>query len=448
MHQEDLTADDLRQAEERGLTESEIRRQIALLRNPPPPARLVRPCTVGDGIVRLSPGEHPRLVARWEEAAARGRLAKFVPASGAASRMFESLDTTDRRNRLLDNLFRLPFYGDLAAACRRCGWDLSRGRPEEILRALLGPIGLGYADLPKALIPFHRYDNGNRTPFEEHLVEAAATVRDVARTVRVHFTVAPEHEARFRTLLEGSRERLEKSHGVRLEVTFSHQNPSTDTIAVDESNRPFRDADGKVVFRPGGHGALLPNLGAIGGDLVFVKNIDNVQPRASRGPTLLWKRLLAGFLLETIERLGDAGRPVRVCGVVPNQGEPGGGPFWVADRTGEPSLQIVESSQVDQADPSQAAIWNASTHFNPVDLVCALRAPDGVPYRLDDFVDPETVFISRKSRDGRLLQALERPGLWNGAMARWRTLFVEVPIETFTPVKTVFDLLRPEHQAG
>jgi len=446
MHHEDLTADDLRQAEERGLTGSEIRRQIALLRNPPPPARLVRPCTVGDGIVRLSPGEHPRLVARWEEAAARGRLAKFVPASGAASRMFESLDTTDRRNRLLDNLFRLPFYGDLAAACRRCGWDLSRGRPEEILRALLGPIGLGYADLPKALIPFHRYDNGNRTPFEEHLVEAAATVRDVARTVRVHFTVAPEHEARFRTLLEGSRERLEKSHGVRLEVTFSHQNPSTDTIAVDESNRPFRDADGKVVFRPGGHGALLPNLGAIGGDLVFVKNIDNVQRGAAAETAVTWKKLLAGYLVGLEDEARAARRPVRVCGVVATTGEPGGGPFWVEGHDGEVVPQIVESAQVDAASEPQKAVFRASTHFNPVDLVCSLRDAQGTPYRLQDFVDPATVFISKKSRDGRPLKALERPGLWNGAMAGWRTVFVEVPSETFTPVKTVFDLLRPEHQ--
>ena len=446
MHDDNLTADDLHEAEERGLTESEIRRQIALFRNPPPPARLVRPCTIGDGIVRLSPEEHPRLVGRWEEAAVRGRLSKFVPASGAASRMFESLDTTDGRNRLLDNLFRFPFYGDLAAACRRCGWDLSRGRPEEILRALLGPIGLGYAALPKALIPFHRYDTENRTAFEEQLVEASSTVRDVARTARVHFTVAPEHEARFRTLLEASRLRLERAHGVRLEVTFSHQSPSTDTIAVDLSNRPFRDGDGKLVFRPGGHGALLPNLEALGGDVVFVKNIDNAQRGTAAETAVAWKKLLAGYLMGLEEEARAARRPVRVCGVVAATGEPGGGPFWVEGRDGEVAPQIVESAQVDADSERQQAVFRSSTHFNPVDLVCSLRDARGAPYRLQDFVDPSTVFISKKSRDGRPLKALERPGLWNGAMAGWRTVFVEVPSETFSPVKTVFDLLRPEHQ--
>ena len=453
-----LTDGDRRQIAAHGLSEDDVLRQLALFTSPPPPVRLLRPATAGDGIVRIGRERQGALLERWEGAARAGRLMKFVPASGAATRMFEALagepDGRERAKKLFEEIVRLPFHDALAAACHARGFSLqpavAAGAFERVLSALLAPPpeGIGYGALPKALIPFHREADGTRTPFEEHLEEAIETVRDAAGVCRAHFTVAPEWRARFKAALQEMTPPLEATTGADLRVSFSSQSPSTDTVAADGEGRPFRLADGSLLFRPGGHGALLPNLEATQGDLVFVKNIDNVQPRASRGPTLLWKRLLAGFLLETIERPGDAGRPVRVCGVVPNQGEPGGGPFWVADRTGEPSLQIVESSQVDQADPSQAAIWNASTHFNPVDLVCALRAPDGVPYRLGDFVDPETVFISRKSRDGRLLQALERPGLWNGAMARWRTLFVEVPIETFTPVKTVFDLLRPEHQAG
>jgi len=302
--------------------------------------------------------------------------------------------------------------------------------------------------MPKALVPFHHGPGGARTPVDEHLEEAIETVRDARGVCRVHFTVAPEWRGPFKAALHAMTPPLEAVSGAELQVTFSSQDPSTDTLAVDEENNPFRREDGSLLFRPGGHGALLPNLEATWGDVVFVKNIDNVQPRSRAAETILWKKLLAGLLVETLERLGDPGRPVRVCGVVRNEGEPGGGPFWVAGPDGAPSLQIVEASQVDHSDADQKAIWQSSTHFNPVDLVCALRAPDGTPWNLDRFVDPDTVFIARKSKDGRVLMALERPGLWNGAMSRWHTVLVEVPIGTFTPVKSVFDLLRPEHQPG
>jgi hypothetical protein len=486
-----LTDADRRHLAAHGLAEDDVLRQIALFRSPPPPSRLLRPATVGDGIVRIQAARRADLLARWEKAAQAGRLMKFVPASGAATRMFAALTRAERPVRgekrkgegertgespegkdrerarepferkdgnphrgFLEDVRRFAFFDELAAACRVRGISLepsvASGTFEKILSVLLSPppAGLGYDSRPKALIPFHRYPEGVRTPFEEHLEEALQTVREEEGICRVHFTVAPEWAARFEELLGKIRAPIEKAHGARLEVSFSSQSPSTDTVAADEQNNLFRLADGSLLFRPGGHGALLSNLQATGGDLVFIKNIDNVQPASRRGATLLWKKLLAGFLLETLDRLGEAGRPVRVCGVVRNEGEPGGGPFWVADETGAPSLQIIEGAQVDHADPSQEAVWRASTHFNPVDLVCALRARDGTPYRLDNFVDPAAVFIARKSQDGRVLRALERPGLWNGAMARWHTVFVEVPIETFTPVKTIFDLLRPEHQPG
>jgi hypothetical protein len=415
-----LTDADLRQIEAHGLTEGEVLRQLALFAAPPAPARLLRPATVGDGIVRIGEERHRGLVARWEEASRTGRLSKFVPASGAASRMFSGLEREDtpERARYRQNASRFPF-------------------PEDVDRL---------RDLPKGLVPFHRYADGARTPFEEHLVEAAAVARDARGVCRLHVTVSPEHEGSFRALLEGPGGRLAAGLGVLFEVAFSHQEPSTDTVAADPDDRPFRLADGSLLFRPGGHGALLANLEASGGDVVLIKNIDNVQREEQAAPGILWKKLLAGSLLEIEDAARAEGRPVRVAGVVRNQGEPGGGPFWVAGPEG-PALQIVESSEVDFSDPGQAAIWKASTHFNPVDLAVSLRDGNGRPWRLADFVDDSAVFIARKTKDGRPLKALERPGLWNGAMARWKTVFVEIPVEAFTPVKSVFDLLRPEHQA-
>jgi hypothetical protein len=303
------------------------------------------------------------------------------------------------------------------------------------------------AGAPKGLLPFHRYPDGSRTAFEEHLFEAANTVRDAAGLCRVHFTVSPEHRNAFVATLAEVRLRVERATGARFDVSFSEQAPSTDTIAGAPDGGPFRTASGALLFRPGGHGALLKNLGDVaraGGDIVLVKNIDNVVPDARRGPTLLWKRLLAGLLVK-LERQSRRDRPIRVCGVVRNEGEPGGGPFWVDGKGGE-SLQIVESAQVDLNDPSQAAIWKTAAYFNPVDLACSLCDGAGKPFDLARFVDEDAVFIAGKTHEGKPLKALERPGLWNGAMAFWETVFVEVPKETFAPVKTVLDLLRPEHR--
>jgi hypothetical protein len=415
-----FSPEDRARIEAQGLTVAEVERQAALLRNPPPAAKLLRPCTAGDGVVRIGEGEHVELLALADEAARAGRLSKFVPASGAASRMFDFL-TRDPEHpnarRFRENATSFAFdAGDV--------------------QALLA--------LPKGLLPFHRYGGAARTPFEEHLVEAAATVRDAAGICRVHVTVSPGHRDAFEAALREVRPRFERETGARLEVRFSEQAGSTDTVAVDEKGRLFRDSDGQLLFRPGGHGALLKNLAESGGDVVLVKNIDNVVPDDLRAPTLLWKRLLSGLLVQ-IERTSRRDRPLRACGVVRNEGEPGGGPFWVEGPGGE-TRQIVESAQVDLANPGQAAIFRSATHFNPVDLACSLRDASGQPFDLPRFVDERAVFIAKKTHEGRTLFALERPGLWNGAMALWDTVFVEVPKETFAPVKTALDLLRPEHQ--
>lgn len=497
-----------------GIARGEVDRQLALFARPPAPIRLARPCRVGDGITVLDPEREPWLLARAEGARRAGRCWAFIPASGAASRMFEAplgclragLDGESLKRAaasgeaaaaatlaLLSELEHSPFREPLAALLAARGEEAGRlrsaGRHRELLEALLLPDGLDYARLPKALLPFHRTAEGARTAFEEHLWESAATVTGPGGTARVHFTIAADQEPAFRAALERARPAVEAALGVALEVTFSSQDCATDTFAVDLDNQPFRLADGSLLFRPGGHGALLGNLQALadaGADLLLVKNIDNVLPEGGRALVVGWRLLLLGHLLELAAELahwrrsageGDQGRagaaafladrfghrvaaaedaaalqarlrrPLRVCGMVRNQGEPGGGPFWVAGADGEISRQIVEASQV-SADPSQRAILSAATHFNPVDMVCSLRDPEGRPYDLAAFADPATVLIAQKSAEGRPLKALERPGLWNGAMAGWHTAFVEVPAATFAPVKTALDLLRPEHRGA
>jgi len=449
----------------RGISIAEAERQLRLLRHPPPPVRLDRPCVPGDGIVRLDPAEHDELLDRYRTAVSAGRVTKFVPASGAASRMFGALEAATADPRLAEpawvhaaspeepagtvlavarDLGRIAFGAEVLERLRArnvSAEDLVRGCGlPDLLHVMLTDMGLARA--PKGLIPFHRYPEGPRTAFEEQLVEAAAYARDGEDIVRAHFTVPDPYRREF---VEAAR-RWAASAGVEAVVAFSTQDASTDTLALDEAtDDPFRSREGALVFRPGGHGALIGNLQNTGADLVLVKNIDNVVPDHLKSATLLWKRLLGGYLLR-LEEKSDDDRPIRVCGVVRNQGEPGGGPFWVRHPDGTASPQIVERSQIDVADPGQASVWESSSHFNPVDLACALRNRTGHAYELEKFVDPNTVFVAEKTHEGRRLRALERPGLWNGAMARWETRFVEVPVETFAPVKTVLDLLRPQHQ--
>ena len=506
-----FSADDLERLRAHGISEDEAARQLALLRHPPAPARVVRPCSVGDGIRRIDASAIPELVGQAESVAGEGRVSKLVPASGAASRMFqahaadleaatasEGAEPSAETARLVAELDRLPFSGALGRTLASEGHDLSdlrrSGRCREILGALLSSQGLGYADLPKGLIPFHRAEPDGRTPFEEHLREAAALIRDASGLCRLHFTVAPEHEPRFRALLEELAPRLAAETGARLAVDFSIQHPRTDTLALDPATGgPFRTEDGALLFRPGGHGSLIENLADLaagGADLVTIKNIDNVLPGGGSAEVLLWKRVLLGLAADLAERSGNLrrmlertvpaedllraaerflekefgrppraaasaeerrlalvaalSRPLRVCGVVENRGEPGGGPFWVEGDDGLPTPQLVEASQLDPE--RRGDLLAAATHFNPVDLVCALKIGGRRMTDLLRYVDPNAVFVAEKSQGGRPLLALERPGLWNGAMAGWNTVFVEVPSSTFAPVKTVLDLLRPEHQ--
>jgi hypothetical protein len=514
---------DLQQIQERGLTPEKVMAQIEVFRKGFPYAKLRRPCRVGDGIHVLKDEALQSLGEGHSEAARAGRTMKFVPASGAATRMFRLLlsfnscdDKINEAHRaaqaesrdpdaqkflaFMRDIKQFAFFDRLKDVMTEDGLDLenllSSGRYKPILEYVLKPKGLDLADLPKGLIPFHRYPDRARTPFEEHLVEAAAYSQDRQGRVFIHFTVAPEHEGAFRRHLETVRPVYEKG-GLAYEVTFSTQKPSTDTLAVDMENKPFRDPDGRLVFRPGGHGALLENLDELKGDILFIKNIDNVVPDRLKEITYTYKRALGGFLLALqnqifsyLERLekkpgddrllrevfqfadrrlfmalpagvtrgsrdeqqaflfGKLNRPLRVCGVVQNVGEPGGGPFWVENDEGHLSRQIVEKSQVDMESTAQRKIWESATHFNPVDLVCGVRDYQGKPFPLADFVDPDTGFISIKSKDGKELKALELPGLWNGSMAEWNTVFVQVPLITFNPVKTVLDLLRKEHQPG
>ncbi len=502
-----------------GTTEKAILDQLETFRHGFPFARLDRPCTPQDGIAVLARQDAKRLEPYYAEAAAAGRIQKFVPASGAASRMFKMLLTMHERVDRIDvlqlktaprnqdehdflqfaeSLEHFAFYETLGEQFRRQHVHIdtphSQGQYKAILDALLTPEGLNYASLPKALLQFHRYTDHCRTPLEEHLVEASTLVQDHNHVARLHFTVSPDHIDLMMAHLDHARQRHEKS-GARFDVSWSTQKPATDTIAVDLDNQPFRDREGRLLFRPAGHGALLENLNDLQGDIFLIKNIDNIVPDHLKADTYTYTHMLGGYLIDLqqqsfsyLEQLASNGlapsalntirefaqeklslsvpatfeqrsaqmqaeflfkalhRPLRVCGVVPNTGEPGGGPFWVSHADGTTSLQIVETSQVDSTDETQRAILQDSTHFNPVNLVCGVRDFRGQPFDLRRFTDPETGFISQKSHEGKPLKALELPGLWNGAMAKWNTVFVEVPITTFNPVKTVLDLLRTEHQ--
>jgi hypothetical protein len=373
---------------------------------------------------------------------------KFVPASGAASRMFKDLFEyleTGEKTKFIEKF--LNEKEQFAFAPQLVGLN-EQAAVSHLLK------DMNYGNLPKGLLLFHSYEDGARTPALEHLVEGAMYATSMGE-VNIHFTVSHEHLPLFQAHLAEHKATYEEKLGVKFHISYSEQKPSTDTLAANPDGTPFRTTDGKLLFRPGGHGALIENLNEQEADVIFIKNIDNVVPDRLKGDTVRYKQLLAGVLVteqkKVFEKLKDPNltneekiklqRPLRVCGVVKNTGEPGGGPFLVREEDGSVSCQILESSQI-----SNPALMQQATHFNPVDLVCATRDAEGKPYYLPDFVDEKTGFISHKSKDGKELLALELPGLWNGAMSRWNTIFVEVPVSTFNPVKTVNDLLRPEHQ--
>lgn len=467
--------------EEHGLTPAALETQLKNFREGFPFLPVTRAASCGDGIRVLDAAGIEQAAARYDRAKESLRVVKFVPASGAATRMFKDLFEFVREGRrtavvgeLLANRRRFAFWPELRTIV---GDDADERRTVENIVA----EGLRYGETPKGLVSFHRYGDEVRKAVEEHLVEGAQYAA-AGGEVKIHFTVSPEHLTRFEALLAEKIPGYESRFGVKYRISFSVQDPSTDTLAVNPDCTPFRRADGRLLFRPAGHGALIGNLGKIDADIVFVKNIDNVTTDARRGDTVLYKKALAGVLLALQERIfeylmalevpgaelepiaafienelcvklpKDYGtallrqvldRPIRVCGMVRNEGEPGGGPFWVAGADGLETLQIAESNQIA---PEKRELMRSATHFNPVDLVCSFRTSKGGRFDLREFVDPATGFISRKSDGGRELLAQELPGLWNGAMARWNTVFVEVPITTFSPVKVVTDLLRPEHQ--
>ena len=467
--------------EEHGLTPAALETQLKNFREGFPFLPVTRAASCGDGIRVLDAAGIEQAAARYDRAKESLRVVKFVPASGAATRMFKDLFEFVREGRrtavvgeLLANRRRFAFWPELRTIV---GDDADELRTAENIVA----EGLRYGETPKGLVSFHRYGDEVRKAVEEHLVEGAQYAA-AGGEVKIHFTVSPEHLTRFEALLAEKIPGYESRFGVKYRISFSVQDPSTDTLAVNPDCTPFRRADGRLLFRPAGHGALIGNLGKIDADIVFVKNIDNVTTDARRGDTVLYKKALAGVLLALQERIfeylmalevpgaelepiaafienelcvklpKDYGtallrqvldRPIRVCGMVRNEGEPGGGPFWVTGADGLETLQIAESNQIA---PEKRELMRLATHFNPVDLVCSFRTSKGGRFDLQEFVDPATGFISRKSDGGRELLAQELPGLWNGAMARWNTVFVEVPITTFSPVKVVTDLLRPEHQ--
>ena len=453
---------------------------------------IVESAAVGNGIRRLDTERIDSLGRAYDAAAEHLDILKFVPASGAATRMFADLyrcvdegAESDTVRIVRDSLGAFAFYEALQ---RVCGNVANKPIPE-VMSAIISPDGLDYGRLPKALILFHRYGDTSRTPLEEHLVEGAQYARS-GNTVRIHFTVSPQHIEGFSELLDSVLPVYSERYGVHYDIALSTQRNSTDTVAVNPDNTPFREPDGSLLFRPAGHGALIQNLNDINADIIFIKNIDNVTVDALRHDTVVYKKAMAGLLLEVrqqifdwLQRLDDAepevvcgvvrflqetlsvalpesfdnlpdndkitvlrrllDRPLRVCGMVRNQGEPGGGPFFVRDREGIVSLQIVEASQIA---PEYKHLMASSTHFNPVDVVCSVRDRFGAKYDLTKYIDPNTGFISQKTKNGRPLKALELPGLWNGAMSDWNTVFVEVPVTTFTPVKTVTDLLREGHR--
>ena len=504
-----LSERDLKQIADKGISEKQIENQLNEFKTGFPFLRLEAAASVEHGIVATTEESRAKYEKSWEQYKAAGKkVVKFVPASGAASRMFKDMfafvdaeydkPTTDFEKKYFENIEKFAFYGELNDVCvKNEGKDiptlLAEGDYKAVAAQMLKAEGLNYGQLPKGMLLFHKYAEGPRTPMEEHLVEAALYAASNGEA-NIHFTVSHEHMPFFQKKVADKADFYAKKYGVKYDISFSEQKPSTDTIAANPDNTPFRNADGSLLFRPGGHGALIENLNEIDADVIFIKNIDNVVPDRLKGDTVTYKQVIAGVLVTLQQkafeylRLLDAGtynhdkleemirfvqqdlccrkadiknledadlviylreklnRPMRVCGVVKNVGEPGGGPFLTYNQDGTVSLQILESSQIDKNNAEYIEMFTKGTHFNPVDLVCAVKDYKGQPFNLPDFVDRTTGFISSKSKNGKELKALELPGLWNGAMSNWNTVFVEVPLATFNPVKTVNDLLREQHQ--
>lgn len=494
-----LTQNDKEFLAQKGISEDKLNAQLNDFKTGFPWLKLAGAASPDKGITVPNEDEKKAYLAAWDEYLnGDGKVVKFVPASGAASRMFKNLfeyldngEDNDFMKKFESNTEKFAFN---AAVKEKMAANGDADSTKAYVENVLLEKGLNYGKLPKGLLLFHNYEDGPRTPVEEHLVEGALYAKSQDGKVSIHFTVSPEHRALFEALVAEKAAKYEKEFGVKYEISFSEQKSSTDTVAANPDNTPFRGKDGNILFRPGGHGALIENLNDLDADVIFIKNIDNVVPDRLKDETVEYKKLIAGVLvskqkkafeyiklldggvyshdqLEEIIRflrdelccrnpelnqLEDAelaiylrkklNRPMRVCGMVKNVGEPGGGPFLAYNPDGTISLQILESSQIDKDNAEYLAMFQNGTHFNPVDLVCAVKGYDGKKFDLPKYVDPATGFISSKSKDGKELKALELPGLWNGAMSDWNTIFVDVSLGTFNPVKTVNDLLREQHQ--
>lgn len=505
-----FTQNDIEFFQKKGISEEKVLKQLEQFRQGFPFLKLAGAASVANGGIKSpSQAEQAEYLNTWDSYLNENHtVLKFVPASGAASRMFKNLfefvdgeseePNTDFMKKFFQNIDKFAFFDALNDSC-----VVNEGMPVEaliedgnykaVVENLLDEEGLGYGQLPKGLLFFHAYDDCVRTPLEEHLVEGALYAAGKDGKVNVHFTVSPEHRPLFEKLVQEKLPEYESQFKVKYNVSFSEQKSSTDTVAATIDNEPFRNDDGTILFRPGGHGALIENLNELDADVIFVKNIDNVVPDGLKGETVKYKKLLAGVLVSLQKKIfnyisilngnpshdqlkeiaaflkdniccsnpqieslddnalakylfGKLNRPIRVCGMVKNVGEPGGGPFLAYNQDGTISLQILESSQIDTENSEYLAMFKNGTHFNPVDIVCAVKDYQGKAFDLTKFVDVQTGFISSKSKNGKNLKALELPGLWNGAMSDWNTVFVEVSLDTFNPVKTVNDLLREQHQ--
>ncbi len=508
-----LLEKDLSLINSKGISKQQIEQQIERFITGFPILNIDRPATLRDGIKVLTDKQLFEYIKIYNKSSRKLKRVKFIPASGAATRMFQHLYDVAKTYKgteedylrfisdksfgsvfyLVQNLRNFAFYDDLAQNISSNGTTLDeilkKHNYAELFKFLLETNGLNYGNLPKGLLKFHRGYQGSRTPVFEHLMEGIYYATS-GKTVFLHFTVSPDHLELFKTHITELTPDIQKANKVKFNISYSLQKPSTDTIAVNSQNEPFRDKEGNLLFRPGGHGALIYNLNEIDADIIFIKNIDNVVQNRLIDDTIFYKKALAGMLLATRKTAGKLlkklqkkpdwdiieeaieflrkkmyiippdefenwelekrinylkkriDRPIRICGMVRNEGEPGGGPFWIKSEDGTMNLQIVEGSQIND---DQKELLQKATHFNPVDLVCSTKDFHGNNYNLIDYIDHNSGFISAKSTNGTNIKALELPGLWNGAMAYWNTIFVEVPATTFNPVKTINDLLRTEH---
>lgn len=513
-----FTEKQLRQIEDKGLTIEKVERQINLFKQGLPFINLQSAATIGHGILSIDKEEKKRLIESYDRKRDTLSLLKFVPASGAATRMFkflhnffegynpnkESINSYINREKATQlsiffvGIDKFPFYDQVKEELYKDNKDFNKLPLNDqlvlFINKMLSENGLDFGNFPKGLLPFHKYREHVATAFEEHLFEAAL-YGSSNQKAKLHFTISEKHKNIFDEEFKRIEEVVERKTNTNFDISFSYQKESTDTIALTPDNRPYVEDDGSLLFRPSGHGALIENLNDLDADIIFIKNIDNVVVFKYEQEVSDYKKMLAGKLLEVQEQafqylramdsedqtedelfeiaqflsnemnlvirnefekyskryqkqylFDKLNRPIRICGMVKNEGEPGGGPFWVKDESANISLQIVESAQIDKKNKHQKSILKNATHFNPVDLVCGIKDYKGDKFDLTDFVDPKTAFITMKTKVGKDIKALELPGLWNGSMANWNTIFFEVPLVTFNPVKNVNDLLKGPHQ--